>query len=150
MKLSPSVVHFRVDDEDFAVPVADAEEFIRQLETFAPDEEMRVVARDGRRATPRYRRRGVIPALSSPTIRVSRCTRPSTVCGASLGRCRSRWSTFATSSVTSTPTEFPDPLGGILFTQPADSAEPCAALSQSCSARSAAPLFDPERMRTRR
>ena len=43
MKLSPSVLHFRVDDEDLAVPVADAEEFIRQLETFAPDEEMRVV-----------------------------------------------------------------------------------------------------------
>ena len=43
VKLSPSVLHFRVDDEDFAVPVADAEEFIRQLETFAPDEEMRVV-----------------------------------------------------------------------------------------------------------
>jgi len=37
------VLHFRVDDEDLAVPVADAEEFIRQLETFAPDEEMRVV-----------------------------------------------------------------------------------------------------------
>ena len=43
MKLSPSALHFRVDDEDFAVPVADAEEFIRQLETFAPDEQMRVV-----------------------------------------------------------------------------------------------------------
>lgn len=61
MKLSPSALHFRVDDEDFAVPVADAEEFIRQLETFAPDEQMRVV-----REAAGVLRRAIAGEVSSP------------------------------------------------------------------------------------
>jgi hypothetical protein len=61
VKLSPSALHFRVDDEDFAVPVADAEEFIRQLETFAPDEQMRVV-----REAAGVLRRAIAGEVSSP------------------------------------------------------------------------------------
>jgi hypothetical protein len=61
VKLSPSALHFRVDDEDFAVPVADAEEFIRQLETFAPDEQMRVV-----REAAAVLRRAIAGEVSSP------------------------------------------------------------------------------------